>query len=65
VSIQNKNDQDKTVPLMAFPFIVTNIAEKIGKVKCKFIALGKPGQYKFLFDVKSTKDQAFEVHSVG
>jgi hypothetical protein len=65
VSIQNKNDQDKTVPLLAFPFIVKNIAQKIGKVKCKFIAPGKPGQYKFLFDVKSTEflgaDQAFEV----
>jgi hypothetical protein len=65
VSTQNKNDQDKTVPLMAFPFIVKNIAQKVGKVKCQFIAPGKPGQYKFLFDVKSTEflgaDQAFEL----
>ncbi len=46
VLMQNKNDQYNTVPLMEFPFIVKNIAHKIGKVKCKFTAPGKPGQYK-------------------
>jgi hypothetical protein len=65
VSIQNVQDQGETVPLMAFPFIVKNIAQKIGKVKCKFIAPKKPGQYKFLFEIKSPEflgaDQAFDL----
>lgn len=65
VSIQNVQDQRETVPLMAFPFIVKNIAQKIGKVKCKFVAPKNPGQYKFLFDIKSPEflgaDQAFEL----
>lgn len=68
VSVQNEEQQNQKVPLIAFPFIVRNIAQKIGKVKCKFTAPGQPGRYKFLFDVKSPEflgaDQSFELEYV-
>mmetsp|Transcript_12412 Transcript_12412/g.17854 ORF Transcript_12412/g.17854 Transcript_12412/m.17854 type:complete len:630 (-) Transcript_12412:10-1899(-) len=54
-----------TTLLTAFPFIVRNIAQKAGKIKCKFTAPEKPGHYKFIVDIKSQEflgaDQTFEL----
>lgn len=39
--------------LNAWPFIVSNIAQKTGKVKLTFPAPTTPGKYKFMVDIKS------------
>lgn len=51
--------------LNAWPFIVSNIAQKNGKVNVSFKAPGTPGKYKFFIDVKSQEflgcDKVFTV----
>jgi len=37
----------------AWPFVVTNMQQKAGKIKVKFMAPSKPGNYKFFVDIKS------------
>lgn len=51
--------------LNAWPFIVSNIQQKTGKVKVRFTAPSVPGKYKFYVDVKSQDflgcDQTFSL----
>lgn len=39
--------------LNAWPFIVSNVAQKSGKVKVSFQAPDVPGKYRFMIDIKS------------
>jgi len=68
VRAQNLSDENSEPALIsAWPFLVRNIAQKAGKIKCKFQVPEKPGKYKFLFDIKSQDflgaDQSFEVET--
>ncbi|GFH57069.1 hypothetical protein CTEN210_13545 [Chaetoceros tenuissimus] len=49
----------------AWPFIVSNITQKTGKVNVTFRAPSAPGKYKFYIDVKSQEflgvDQTFSI----
>lgn len=51
--------------LNAWPFIVSNVAQKTGKVKVTFSAPTTPGKYKFMVDIKSQEflgcDQVFTI----
>jgi len=51
--------------LNAWPFMVSNVAQKTGKLKVSFRAPSTPGKYKFFIDVKSQEflgcDQIFNV----
>lgn len=47
----------------AWPFMVSNMKQNVGKVKVRFLVPNKPGKYKFYIDVKSQEyigcDQTF------
>lgn len=51
--------------LNAWPFIVSNVAQKSGKLKVQFKAPSTPGKFKFYIDVKSQEflgcDQTFVI----
>lgn len=66
VRARNMDKPDEPLTLVsAWPFLVRNIAQKAGKIKCKFQVPDTPGKYKFLFDIKSQDflgaDQKFEM----
>jgi len=58
-------EKDENRLACAWPFIVSNVAQKKGKVKVQFKAPSTPGKYEFLVDVKSQEflgsDQQFSV----
>lgn len=39
--------------ILAWPFIISNVAQQSGKVKVRFIAPSVPGKYKFYVSIKS------------
>jgi len=47
----------------AWPFMVSNMKQNVGKVKVRFMVPNKPGKYKFYIDIKSQEylgcDQTF------
>uniref|UniRef100_A0A7S2RG29 SEC63 domain-containing protein n=1 Tax=Eucampia antarctica TaxID=49252 RepID=A0A7S2RG29_9STRA len=51
--------------LLAWPFVISNVAQKAGKVKVRFIAPQVPGKYKFFISIKSQEflgtDQEFVI----
>eukprot|EP00568_Trieres_chinensis_P008584 CAMPEP_0183297532 /NCGR_PEP_ID=MMETSP0160_2-20130417/4810_1 /TAXON_ID=2839 ORGANISM="Odontella Sinensis, Strain Grunow 1884" /NCGR_SAMPLE_ID=MMETSP0160_2 /ASSEMBLY_ACC=CAM_ASM_000250 /LENGTH=696 /DNA_ID=CAMNT_0025459381 /DNA_START=45 /DNA_END=2135 /DNA_ORIENTATION=- len=51
--------------LCAWPFIVSNVAQKAGKVNVRFKAPAAPGKYEFMVDVKSQEflgaDEQFSI----
>jgi hypothetical protein len=68
VRAKNLSDENSEPALIsAWPFLVRNIAQKAGKIKCKFQVPEKPGKYQFFFDIKSQDflgaDQSFEVET--
>lgn len=58
-----KQETNDNLLINAWPFMVSNMKQLVGKVKVRFIAPKVPGSYKFYIDVKSQEylgcDQTF------
>ncbi len=60
-----ESESEENRLLNAWPFIVSNIAQKEGRVNVSFMAPSAPGKYQFMVDIKSQEflgcDQSFKL----